>query len=921
MANDDSSPLTEDTREAGTPLIHAARAQVAAARLRREALVASGRLPGSSSNDSPQLPTKTLPNYSLIRELHRGGQGIVYLALQESTDRQVALKVFHHGTIEGTAELARFEREVEVLSRLKHPNVVTIHDCGRSDDEVYLVMDYVAGRPLDTHMAQEKPTFREALGLFAKICDGVSAAHLRGVIHRDLKPSNIRIDEVGEPRILDFGLAKLEQNAPGASFADAMTMTGQFVGSLPWASPEQAEGRSNDLDVRTDVYSLGVIFYQLLTGKFPYPVGGRMDDVVRHIATTDPAHPSTIDRTIGNDVGTILLKCLAKEPVRRYQSAGDLARDIRRYLAGEPIEAKRDSMTYVLRRYLTRYKFAATGAAAFILVLIASSAISFAYWRNAEASRNAEQEQRRRAESINQFVTKALRSSDPNQGGKQGMLVADAMQEAVAEIEAGAFKDDPRLEASLLRTISTILNSNARSEQALDLAQRALKIHEAILPAGDPESATSLNIVAVCLITLGRYDEALPKFQAVLEVYRRALPEDGPEVAMLVHNIGGCLRWLGRPREALVKYEEALAMRQRLFPGDHADVAASLTDSAGCLRAVGRTQEALSRHTAAIAMYERLYEGDHPHLAMALNNAAYSLDVLGRSSEALPLYERADKMRRGIFQDDHPDLAQGLNNVAAHLFAQERYAEALPRAEAAYDMYQRLFPGDHPSVGRGLGNVGVCLLSLGRAEEGLPRMTAALEMHRRIHVGDHPDIAMALSMIGSCKESLGDPAAALEGHEAALKMRQRIYSGDHPAVAKGLINLAGCRLNSGHAKEAEPLLRDALAMHRRLFKNDHFDVAKNLDSLATSLCELGRAAEAEPLAREAVDMNRRLFSGDRPSSAHAMSTLAICAQRSGNSAEAQQLIEDASAMILRIEAPDPTMRSRILDRRRETLGE
>src|SRR5262249_48569959 len=163
--------------------------------------------------------------------------------------------------------------------------------------------------------------------LFAKICDGVNAAHLRGVIHRDLKPGNILVDDRGEPHVLDFGLAKLTQDADGTSATQVMTTTGQFVGSLPWTSPEQAEGRTESLDIRTDVYSLGVVLYQLLTGRFPYPVSGPIREVVHHIANTNPIRPSTIQRLIDRELETILLKCLAKAPDRRYQSAGELARD------------------------------------------------------------------------------------------------------------------------------------------------------------------------------------------------------------------------------------------------------------------------------------------------------------------------------------------------------------------------------------------------------------------------------------------------------------------------------------------------------------------------------------------------------------------------------------------------------------------
>src|SRR5262249_16047993 len=200
-----------------------------------------------------------------------------------STRRKVAIKVLKEGPFADTTELARFDREVDVLSRLNHPHIVAIHDRGLTAGHAYYVMDYIPGRPLDAYVSGTELTVDELLKLFIKVCDAVNVAHLRGVIHRDLKPGNIRVDEDGEPRILDFGLAKLAQESAGGSSAN-MTLTGQFVGSLPWSSPEQATGGSELLDIRTDVYSLGVILYQLLTGRFPYLVASRLDHDVRDIS-------------------------------------------------------------------------------------------------------------------------------------------------------------------------------------------------------------------------------------------------------------------------------------------------------------------------------------------------------------------------------------------------------------------------------------------------------------------------------------------------------------------------------------------------------------------------------------------------------------------------------------------------------------
>ncbi len=350
---------------------------------------------GSRTLDPP--PNLSLPNYEFVREIHRGGQGTVYLAIQKGTKRKVAIKVLHAGSVDGTRftsrDRARFDREVQILGQMAHPNIVAIHESGIAPGGAfYFVMDYISGTTLDAWIKSEARSIEETLELFGKICGAVNAAHLKGVIHRDLKPGNIRVDGAGTPFVLDFGLAKVAAGeVDEASHLRVMTMTGQFVGSLPWASPEQAEGAPQKIDIRTDVYSLGVILYQMLTGgQFPYRVIGNMRDVLDNILRAEPARPSTVRRQINDEVETIVLKCLSKERERRYQSAGELGRDVIRYLAGEPIEAKRDSGWYVLRKTLRRRRGAASVAAVFLVSLIGwGVSMSALYGRAARAERDA----------------------------------------------------------------------------------------------------------------------------------------------------------------------------------------------------------------------------------------------------------------------------------------------------------------------------------------------------------------------------------------------------------------------------------------------------------------------------------------------------------------------------------------------------
>ena len=439
--------------------------------------------PESNSAGQPSsAPSPIIPGYHDLKEINRGGQGIVYAAQQEHPRRKVAIKLLLAGAFSSPAARRRFDREIEIIAQLQHSNIVAVYEAGETPEgHGYFVMEYVRGLPLGKHVRDKSHKLADLLKLFAQICEAVQYAHQRGVIHRDLKPSNILVTPDGLPKILDFGLAK-----PLMAEGDQLSVTEQIFGTLPYMAPEQARARQDAVDTRSDVYSLGIILFELLTGTYPYPVTGHVLDVVQHIAKTPPTRPgsavsgsgyaralnsgSWIGRSaIDYDLETIVLKTLAKEPERRYQSAGDLARDIHRYLNGEAIDARRDSTWYVLRKALQRNARPAIAAAAMIVIAISAGVISLDFRSQANQAIAS------KAESDALVNEQAFRVSQLSETNLRAAIHEHVLPWFLLEWQAGRIdaarklidtlpKDAPERQAMLYLLDDSITNQTLRTQ-------------------------------------------------------------------------------------------------------------------------------------------------------------------------------------------------------------------------------------------------------------------------------------------------------------------------------------------------------------------------------------------------------------------------------------------------------------------------
>ncbi len=748
--------------------------------------------PAEHRHASPDSPSRLGP-YRLLEQVGSGGMGQVWKAERtEPVHQIVAIKQIRLG-LDTRHVLARFDAERQTLARMEHPNIAKVFDAGTGPDgRPFFVMEYVRGLPLHQHCDRYRLALKERLRLFVQVCEGIQHAHQKGIIHRDLKPGNILVEQIdgrATPKIIDFGIAKATEHDLGDE--TRFTIEGQLVGTPEYMSPEQAALAGQDVDTRSDVYALGVLLYELLTGALPFdPKSLRQAgwaEVQRIICEVDPPRPSTrldsvdaepiarsrstrlrrLAQDVRGDLDWIVLRCLEKDRARRYASVSELAADIGRHLEHRPVEAGPPSAVYRLRKFVRRNRALVTtlGTVSVVLVLAVIGMSILSNWALRERARA--EAGRARAEAITDFVTGALISTDPNQGGTHDFTVRAAMDQALQLLDGGALAEQPDVEARLRLTISEILDGNADSELAVAVARQALEISRSLHARDHAAIIAGLNGVGACLFNLGRYADALTSF------------------------------------------EEALAMDSRLDPEPSLDRATHYNTIACCLLALGRIEDALVQSNACLDIRKQLMPPDSHRLAASYGNTGAVLLYMERHEEALPYFEEGVRIFERLYQTAHPSLAQAYNNVGCCLRALKRFDEALPTLQSALEMKQNLFPGDHPEVSKTMNNVGICLRDQGNLQAALSMCEAALSIDRRLHSGDHPALSLTLSNLGSCLFQLGRTDEAVALYEEAVAIERRLYPAGHPDLIGDLQNLANALDENGRTEEAARLRQEA----------------------------------------------------------------------------------------------------------------
>ncbi len=834
-----------------------------------QALLASVRSTSGGARRAPDIP-----GYDDLRELGRGGQGVVYTAGQRSTKRTVAIKVLLEGAFAAESTRRRFEREVDLVASLRHPNIVRVYDSGvTADGYPYYVMEYIEGATLDEQVGRVTavtggrsgsaavdsrtvripdalPSIEGTLRLFAKICEAVNYAHQRGVIHRDLKPSNIRIDPAGEPHVLDFGLAKSAMTGDDMHTA-MMTVSGQFTGSLPWASPEQTEGEPGRVDIRSDVYSLGVLLYQLLTGRFPYAVTGTFPDVIRNIQLASPARPRALRPQIGDELETIVLKAIAKERERRYQSAGELARDIQHLLNHEPIEAKRDSTWYTLRKSLYRYRLVAGIACAFLVIAVGVAITTTVLYRRAvraerfsELRRTQAEAQAEKALRTKQFLQGMFGSLDPveNRGRDAAMLraiLADAAGRVPVELSG-----QPEVEASVRATIGRTYASLGDYVAAEENLDRAARLYRGLDEAADTDRLGVLSDLAGVYQEEGRFEDAEPLAREALDGFRRAQGENHADTLTAKNNLAFLLHSLGRLDDAETLYRETLDRQRELLGEENRGTLSSKGNLAQLLMDEGRLEEAAPLVLETLAARQRVLGPDHPDTVTSVNNAARLAQEQGQLDQAESLYKQAIDGYRRVFGEDHPRTVMAMSNLGVLCQQRGRYAESEALLREALEAQRRRIADDDPAAAVLLNNLARTLQESNKLAEAEPLVRQVYATLQNAYGPEHPQTLTAMNNLAGLLSDLDLKDEARELFRECFEIRRKTVGLEHTSTLLVGVNYASALRDGGDPATALALF-DEMSQAAAALPADHWLRPYLHGARGESLYLLKRYAEAE----------------------------------------------------------------------------
>jgi serine/threonine protein kinase len=871
-----------------------------------------------------EQPGAFIGPYKLLQPIGEGGFGTVFLAEQtDPVQRRVALKIIKLG-MDTRQVVARFEAERQALAMMDHPNIARVLDGGATGSgRPYFVMELVRGDPVTDYCDRNSLGTVDRLDIFRQVCHAVQHAHQKGVIHRDLKPGNVLVtvaDGRPLPKVIDFGIAKATDRR--LTEKTLFTEHRQLIGTPAYMSPEQAEMSGVDIDTRSDIYSLGVLLYELLTGTTPFDAGdlasAAFDDIRRIIREQEPERPSTrlssmlagrtpplngddtsgssiqdiarhrrtepaaLARTVRGDLDWIVMKCLDKDRTRRYETANGLALDIERYLKHEPVSAGPPAATYRLRKFVRRNRGPVAAAAAISALLlggIAGTSSGMAWALRAEQHARGEATRAKTAEQAESDARIAAEASA--QEAQTEAARANAVVELVTEMVRSP---DPHEQRGRNFTMRMLLD-----EFTLEL--------DGTLEDQPQVEATIRHIIGTAYRNLGEYDRAELHFARAME-----LAELTQEPTLLLE---GLRHWAVMQHDR-GDYEEAERLTRQaldLCPDDdalsRARLKRNLSDN---LRHQARYTEAEVLALEALETTRRALGDDHESTLGAILNWATLLKQQGRSLEAEPHVQKVLRTRRRVLGDDHPHTISALSTLGSLLFDEGHLTQAEPYWVEALERSRRVLGADHPRTLTSSSDLGTLLLELGRLDEAEPHMQHALQGRVRLLGEDHPSTLRTMANLGVLRQRQGRLADAHDLIGQALQTRRRVLGPEHPDTLNSVRDMANFYWDQGLAAEAEPYLREVAEGRRRVLGDDHDSTLIAFGNLGAVLEELGRLDDAEIVQAEVLQRRRRVSGDAHPATLNALHNLGIVKRMQGDLEAADRLLQES------------------LDGRREVLG-
>ena len=816
----------------------------------------------------------TIGRYHLLQKIGEGGMGQVWLAEQKDpVRRRVALKLVKAGM--NTREvIARFEAERQALALMDHPAIAKVFDAGATPQGTpYFVMEYVAGVPITAYCDNHQLNTRERLELFMSVCEGAQHAHQKAIIHRDLKPSNILVTEVdgrAAPRIIDFGIAKAVAQKLTAD--TIFTRQGALVGTPDYMSPEQAHSSGEDIDTRTDVYSLGVILYELLAGAPPLELRKiAFEEFLRRLREDEPPKPSAkistqdqatstevarkrqtepraLAKQMRGDLDSIALKALEKERSRRYGSPSDLATDIGRYLQNEAVLAVPPSAVYRARKFVHRHRAALFTACAFVLVLIAASAISIR--QSLRANREAAA-----AQAVSDFLQNDLlaqasanKQSGPSSKPDPDLKVRTALDRAAARI-AGKFDRQPEVEAAIRDTIGQTYMELGLYPEARKQLERALDLHRRALGEAKATTLRTMSRLGVTAYLQGKFPEAEALLGKTLDIQWRVIGPQHRDALYSMNNLVNLYASQGKYAQAAALDSQTLEMRRRVLGPEHPDTLASMSNLALVFYRQGKYSQAEALYSQTLEIQRRVLGPEHPETLKTMHNLALVYHEQGNYAQAEALYSRTIEILGRVLGPTHPDTLICVNDLASFYERQGEYA----RAEGLYgqnlETMRRVLGPEHPNTIGSMSNLALVYGEQGKYAQAEALFKQTLEMERRVLGSEHPFTLETLSDIAFMYQRQGKYALAETYAAQALAGARHQLGSEHPDTLKSAADLALAYQSQSKFAESEPLAREVFEFNRKK-QPDDWQRFRAESLFGASLAGEKKYAEAEPLLLE-----------------------------------------------------------------------